>query len=131
MLTTLDFADILSEITRIDEVYAGTLDGNQEKCLGVFNENHGEIVKAIGGKKCTKTHTADFSICIHWTDIPTACENQAYQLAKALSGVRNYSFKKFNLRYISCEYPFTLGRDERGICEYAVKFKIYYEESEE
>lgn len=129
MLTTLDLADILSEITGIEEVYAGTLDGNKNKCLGVFNENHGEIFKAISN--CTKTHTADFSICIHWTDVPTACENQAYEIVKVLSEVRNYSFKKFNLKYISCEYPFALGRDERGICEYAVKFKIYYEESEE
>lgn len=128
MLTTLDFANILSEISGFGEIYANSLDRNKDKCLGVFTENHGEAFTALGGRKYTKTKTCEMSVCVHWTEAAASCEAKANEVMESLLNIRNYSYENFCIKYISCEYPFTLGRDERGICEYALKFKIYYEE---
>ena len=127
VLTTLEFADFLSTLLNFEDVYANNLDGNQEKCLGVFNRNSGRMQTAIGGKQCTKTKTCDLSVCVHWTEVASVCEQKANEILKILLGIKNCDFEDFCIKYISCDYPFNLGKNERGISEYAINFKVYYE----
>ena len=36
-MTLLNIADMLSDILDLQDVYAGTIDGNLDKCIGVYN----------------------------------------------------------------------------------------------
>ena len=127
MLTTLEFADFLSAILNFEDVYANNLDGNQDKCLGIFDRNSGKAYTAIGGKQCTKTKACDLSVCVHWSEVASVCEQKANEILKILLDIKNYDFENFCIKYISCDLPFNLGKNERGISEYAINFKVYYE----
>ena len=35
-MTLLNIADMLSDILDLQDVYAGTIDGNLDKCIGVY-----------------------------------------------------------------------------------------------
>ena len=37
-MTLLNIADMLSDILELQDVYAGTIDGNLDKCIGVYND---------------------------------------------------------------------------------------------
>lgn len=54
-MTLLNIADMLSDILDLQDVYAGTIDGNLDKCVGVYNAKTSKPQRiCIGGKACTK-----------------------------------------------------------------------------
>ena len=147
-------ADMFADILNIDDVYAGNIDSNLDKCIGVYNaKNQGAYKIALGGKPCTKTFEKKISILIHWTDNPTLVEQKANEILDVISSVRDYDTTKkqyliakdgknvvtafgkkisleseqdFILNFFQCNAPVPIGRDERGICEYVIEAKIYY-----
>lgn len=55
-MTLLNIADMLSDILDLQDVYAGAIDGNLDKCIGVYNAKTSKPQRiCIGGKACTKT----------------------------------------------------------------------------
>ena len=55
-MTLLNIADMLGDILTFEDVYAGTIDGNLDKCIGVYNAKTSKPQRiCIGGKACTKT----------------------------------------------------------------------------
>lgn len=67
-MTLLNIADMLSDILELQDVYAGTIDGNLDKCVGVYNAKTSKPQRiCIGGKACTKTlekHMKNISRCL-------------------------------------------------------------------
>ena len=127
----LDVADMLADVLGIDDVYAGTIDGNQAKCIGVYNAKSADKHSiCIGGKECTKTLDKKISILIHWTDNPTAAEKKADEILETVSDIREYRTDDFTVRFLKCNQAVPVGKDDRGVYEYVIEATIYYERNE-
>lgn len=134
MLTLLGIADMLADVLEIEDVYAGTIDANKNCCIGVYPDKNVSTKHriCIGGKACTITKDKAVSILIHWTDNPTSAEQEAQSVLEKLTDIRDYSVSEsVKIKYIDPCEPQSVGRDERGVCEYVIVCKIYYQESEE
>lgn len=131
-MTLLNIADMLAKVLDFDDVFAGNIDGNLDRCIGVYNGRTGGASRiCIGGKACTKTHDKSISILIHFTDNPTRAESEAERVLDILSSLRNEATEGGTVRFMTMHEPQSVGRDERGICEYVIEGTLYYEESEE
>ena len=63
-MTLLNIADMLSDILDLQDVYAGTIDGNLDKCIGVYNAKTSKPQRiCIGGKPAQK-HLKNISRCL-------------------------------------------------------------------
>ncbi len=132
MITLLDIAECLADILGTEEVYAGVIDGNKDKCIGVYNAKTSVPYRlAIGGRECTKTKEKHITLLIHHTDNPTLAETQAITVIQALEAIRGYEYECGEIKCVFSDEPVFIGRDERGICEYTINARIFYEESEE
>lgn len=130
-MTLLNIADMLSDILELQDVYAGAIDGNLDKCIGVYNVKASKPQRiCIGGKACTKTLEKHISVLIHWTDIPTQAEIKAQSVLDILSDIRQHKGDGFTVKYLECKEPVSVGRDERGVCEYVIEATVYYERNE-
>lgn len=67
---------------------------------------------------------------IHWTDTPTQAEIKAQSVLDILSDIRQYKGDGFTVKYLECKEPVSVGRDERGVCEYVIEATVYYERNE-
>lgn len=130
-MTLLNIADMLADILRSENVYAGNIDGNLDSCIGVYNAKTAEDqCICIGGKACTKTKEKHISILIHHTDNPTLAEERAEEILDKLSDIREYKIEHFKVHFLKCKKPVPIGRDERGVCEYVIETTVYYESEE-
>ena len=130
-MTLLNIADMLSDVLGFEDVYAGTIDGNLDKCIGVYSSKTSKPQRiCIGGKACTKTLEKHISVLIHWTDNPTQAEIKAQSVLDILSDIRSYAVGDLTVRYLECKEPVSVGRDERGVCEYVIEAAVYYERNE-
>jgi hypothetical protein len=131
-MTLLNIADMLAEVLDFGDVYAGNIDGNLDRCIGVYNgRNGGKHKICIGGKACTKTKEKQISILIHFTDNPTLAESEAQRVLDILADLRNEPTEGGTVRCIQANEPQNVGRDERNICEYVIEGTVYYEENTE
>lgn len=127
-LTLLNIADMLAGILGFKDVYAGNIDGNLERCIGVYaSKNNGAHKICIGGKACTKTLEKKISILIHWTDNPTFAEQEAERILDLLTDIRRYEAGGFIVRLLKCNDPVPVGKDDKGIYEYVIEAIVYYE----
>lgn len=129
-MTLLNVRDMLAELLETEQVYAGVLDSDLESCMGVFALKGGSRRLCIGGEQCTKTLEKRVTVIVHHTDAPSAAEARAEEVYEALAAVRRRRLGSFTVQYVQPAEPIDLGRDERGICEYAVEATIYYERNE-
>ncbi len=127
-MTLLDIADMFALKLGIEEVYAGDIDANQTQCIGVYNAKNAQPERiCLGGRACTKTFDKKISILIHWTDEPSRAEQQAQDVFDMLLALRNCECGNCMLKFVQADKPVWVGRDERGICEYVIECRIYYE----
>ena len=68
-MNLLNIADMLSDILTFEDVYAGAIDGNLDKCIGVYNAKTSKPQRiCIGGKACTKTLEKHISCLLYTSD---------------------------------------------------------------
>ena len=127
-MTLCNIADMLADILQFKDIYAGDINANLERSIGVYNAKRGGIHKiCIGGKACTKTLEKKISILIHWTDNPTLAEQEAERILDLLTDIRQYEAGDFIVRFLKCDDPVPVGKDGRGIYEYVIEAIVYYE----
>ena len=127
-MTLLNIAEMISFLLNTENVYAGNIDSNIDQSIGVYSGRKSGIHKVcLGGEEQTKTREKNISILIHWTDNPSDSELNAYRILDILVNVRNYEYDGGVLRFMLLNDPISVGRDNRGICEYVIEGKIYYE----
>lgn len=130
-MTLENLAEMLARTLDFKDVYAGNIDGNLDRCIGVYSGKKSTARKiCIGGKACTKTHEKQISLLIHFTDNPTLAESEAERVLDILSDLRNEPTDGGTVRYMALNEPISVGRDERGVCEYVIEGKVYYESEE-
>lgn len=121
-------ADVLSEIIEKSSIYAGNINANENSCIGVYASKRSAPHKfAIGGSESTLTREKDVTVLIHHTDNPSLAEKFANDVLDILADVRQYDLPAYMICYLSCSEPIDVGRDDRGICEYVIEMKIYYQ----
>ncbi|MBP3335546.1 MAG: hypothetical protein J6L61_05330 [Ruminiclostridium sp.] len=100
----IDAGDMLADVLGIENVYAGCIDANQDKCIGVYASRNTYPKKiSIGGKPCTKTHEKHISVLIHWLDNPTTAESAANEILDKLTDVHGcYTAGKHTVGFLSC-----------------------------
>lgn len=127
-MTLCNIADMLADILQFKDIYAGDINANLERSIGVYNAKRGGIYKiCIGGKACTKTLEKKISILIHWTDNPTFAEQEAERILDLLTDIRQYEAGDFIVRFLKCDDPVSVGKDDRGVYEYVIEAIVYYE----
>ena len=126
-MTLLNAADMLAELLDIEDIYAGNLDENKEKAIGVFLLKEQQKPLCLGGKSQTGFFYKDLSIIVHWTDNPTAAEQKANEIFEILSDVRNIQSGEYTVKFTQTRLPFYIGKDEKGVCEYAIETTLIYQ----
>lgn len=127
-MTLCNIADMLADTLQFKDIYAGDINANLERSIGVYNAKRGGIHKiCIGGKACTKTLEKKVSILIHWTDNPTLAEQEAERILDLLTDIRQYEAGDFIVRFFKCDDPVPVGKDDRGVYEYVIEAIVYYE----
>ena len=127
-MTLLEIAEMISFLLNTENVYAGNIDSNIDQSIGVYSGRKSGIHKVcLGGEEQTKTKEKDISILIHWSENPSDTEINTFRILDVLTKVRNYEYDGGVLRFMLLNDPISVGRDNRGICEYVIEGKIYYE----
>lgn len=127
-MTLCNIADMLADILQFKDIYAGSINANLERSIGIYNAKRGGIHKiCIGGKACTKTLEKKISILIHWTDNSTFAEQEAERILDLLTDIRHYEAGGFIVRLLKCNDPVPVGKDDKGIYEYVIEAIVYYE----
>lgn len=128
-MTTENLKNWIKSVMDIgDGIYCGTIDGNKEKCIGVYTAQMGNMRICLGGLDCTKIQTSMYKLLIHWTHDAVSAEEKAqnaYALLYAytggvMDGCRVYAIDPGG-------GPIPVGRDEKGINEYVINLKITHE----
>ena len=131
MMTLLDIADMLADVLDFEAIYAGNIDANKDSCIGVYASKNAYPQKmCVGGKACTKTKDKTVTILVHWTDNPTTAEIKSNEILDKLTDVRGYNANDYTVGFFKSKIPQSVGRDDRGICEYVIETTIYYERNE-
>ena len=111
--------NLLSEDTYVT---AGHIDSSLTEIIGVYSDKRAPSGRqiAVGGKEATLIHCYYFTVLIHWTSSPIKAEEKAKEMFKKLCEA-NFP----HVSYADISEPVFAGKDERGIFEYVINFKLY------
>ena len=130
-MTTENFKNWLKlQIDVGDGIAVGSIDGNKTKFIGVYDgrpSGNRQII-AVGGLDSTTHSEKQVRILVHWTNSPVQAETKAREIyglmqgdSRAIvDGVKVYSMDPG-------KGPISLGRDDKGICEYVIEITIIHE----
>ncbi len=109
-------------------IYVGTIDGNTEKCLGVYlQKRSGPARICLGGPKQTKTDELAVTVLVHWGKSSVQAETKACAIWKLFYGLTDTIMDGSWVCYADPGAgPIPLGRDERGVFEYVVNVRLIY-----
>ncbi len=111
--------NLLSEDTYVT---AGHIDSSLTETIGVYSDKRAPSVRqiAVGGEEATLIRCYYFTVLIHWTNSPVKAEEKAKEMFKKLCEA-NFP----HVSYADISEPVFAGKDERGIFEYVINFKLY------
>lgn len=131
MLLLADVRDWLQSLdpTLTDKIACGIIDGCADQFVGVYGNDREDPVRlCLGGADQTHMQTRRVKLLVHWTDTPTAAERKASDLWALLRGASGTAGDARIVLVDPGAAPISVGRDDRGICEYVIRAKIIYEE---
>lgn len=135
MLTISEFIGYLKQQSEFVGVkfYNGTIDKNEQKCVGIYLAGRGNPNMALGGPECSSFNTKSISILIHWTENSNQCELFSNKLYKFLMVQSNFILngrRIINVQMLD-DGPIDIKRDENNICEMVIRCNIFYGKKEE
>lgn len=128
-LTLLEIADLLAELLDFDSITAGCIDASLDKTIGVYQREPFAPRECVGGD--SSYQTAKFRVLVRWTDIPTEAEKKALEISELFDGFRDMETKDHIIKFADLKAVRSIGKDEKGVCEYIVDADIIYTEKEE
>jgi len=130
-MTLKDIKDWLKTvITDEANFYIGKIDGNKEKCIGVYSIDKGvKPIIALGGLSNTSYDIKPISILIHWNKNAHTTELVAKAVYNQMFGINNITIagKRIVSFDMQVNEPKSVGNDENGIYEYVIETNIIYE----
>lgn len=128
-LTLLEIADLLAELLDFDSVTSGCIDASLNKTIGVYQREPFVPRECIGGD--SSYQTSKLRVLVHWTDSPTEAEKKAFEISELFDGFRDMETKDHIIKFADLKAVRSIGKDEKGVCEYIVDADIIYTEKEE
>lgn len=128
-MTLLEIADLLAELLDFDSVTAGTIDVSLGETIGVYQREPFVPRECIGGD--SSYQTAKLQLLVHWSDNPSAAEKKAREIAELFDGFRDMETIDHIIKFADVRAVRSIGKDEKGVCEYIVDADIIYTEREE
>ncbi len=112
----------------VEKISVGSIDGNAEKYIGVYADESGGTARlCLGGQEQTRMQSKQVKLLVHWTNSPVQAEQKAASLWQLLLGTSG-QFGAYQIKTVDPgAAPISVGRDEKGICEYIIRLKIIYE----
>lgn len=128
-LTLLEIADLLAELIDFDSVTAGCIDASLDKTIGVYQREPFAPRECVGGD--SSYQTAKLRVLVRWTDSPPEAEKKALEISELFDGFRDMETKDHIIKFADLKAVRSIGKDEKGVCEYIVDADIIYTEKEE
>lgn len=125
-LTLLEIAALVAELLDIEAVTAGTINATLPESIGVYQRDDFVPRECIG--TVSSYETAKIRLLVHWSNNPTTAESKAYEIAEAVKGLRERDTSDHTIKFADVKAVRTIGKDEKGICEYVVDADITYSE---
>lgn len=109
-------------------IYVGTIDGNAEKCLGVYLQKRSGAARiCLGGPTQTKTAELWVTVLVHWGKSSVQAEAKACAIWQLFYGLTDTVMDGAQVYYADPgAEPVPVGRDEKGIFEYVVNVRLIY-----
>lgn len=127
--TLLEIADLLAELLDLDSVTAGCIDASLDKTIGVYQREPFVPRECVGGD--SSYQTAKLRVLVRWTDSPPEAEKKALEIAELFDGFRDMETKDHIIKFADLKAIRSIGKDEKGVCEYIVDADIIYTQKEE
>ena len=126
-LKLVEAADMLADILDFEDITAGCIDASLDRTIGVYQR--GEFVprECVGGAE-SSYQTAKLRFLLRWGSSPTAAEAKAAELAELLSSLSNMETSGHIIRFADVKAVRSIGKDEKGVCEYIVDADMIYSE---
>ncbi len=129
MMTVSNFIGYLKTLYPDYVFYNGTINKNDQRCVGVYLKGRGELHRAIGDLNNTSYSILPVSILIHWGKDARICETTANEIYISLQSAINITINNKRVIYfeLADSSPVDISRDENGICEMVIRLNILYE----
>lgn len=129
-LTLLEVADLTAELLDMEDVTAGAIDNALSQTVGVYQREGFVPRECVGGAE-SSYQTAKLRFLLRWGSSPTAAEAKAAELAELLSSLSNMETSGHIIRFADVKAVRSIGKDEKGVCEYIVDADMIYSERNE
>jgi hypothetical protein len=123
-----DIANYIQTIVPDASIYIGTLDANQEKCIGLYVTNRIPSILGIGGANNISYRILSIDLLVHWTENSIETMNKANEIYEKLEGVSNITLGNTEVVLIEPidSSPVDLYKDVHNISEALIRLTIYY-----
>lgn len=127
-MTLADVRNWLKSFDIAEHYYIGKLDNKQDKSLGVYSlKSNTPPVTAIG---CVSTYDImGVSLLLHYNNNANETEIVARKLYDFLLSTKNTQINNIPVYMIKLlqPEPVDVGTDEKGVYEWVIEMKIYFE----
>lgn len=128
-LTLLETADMLADVLDFEDITAGCIDASLDRTIGVYQR--GEFVP----RECIGTEpsfeTAKVRLLIRWGKNPSQAEAKAAEIGGLVQALRDMSTTAHVIKFADVKAVRSIGKDEKGICEYVIDADMIYSERNE
>lgn len=128
-MTLVEIADLLAELLDFDNVTAGSIVASLDKTIGVYQRDGFVSRECIGGD--SSYQTSKLRMLVHWTDNPSEAEKKAFEIAELFEGFREMETADHIIKFADVKAVRSIGKDEKGICEYIVDADVIYTKKED
>lgn len=128
-LTLLEIADLLAELLDFEGITAGCIDASLEKTIGVYQREPFVPRECIGGD--SSYQTSKLRMLIHWGENPHEAEKKALEISELFDGFRDVETADHIIKFADVRAVRSIGKDEKGVCEYIVDADIIYTKKED
>ena len=128
-LPLVEIADLLAELLDFDNVTAGSIVASLDKTIGIYQRDRFVSRECIGGD--SSYQTAKLRVLVHWGDDPTKAEEKAFEIAEMFEGFRDMETAKHIIKFADVKAVRSIGKDEKGVCEYIADVDFIYTKKED
>lgn len=128
-LTLLEVADLLADILDFEDITAGCIDGALDKTVGVYQRAEFVPRECVG--TASSYETAKMRLVIRWGNNPTIAEKKASEFGLIIRELREAVCSKHIIIFADVKAVRSIGKDDKGICEYVIDADFTYKERNE
>lgn len=126
MITLLEIADLLAYLLETESVTSGCIDASRSETIGVYQREEFVPRECIGTE--SSYQTARIRILVHWTNNPSQAEKKAVEIAELFSSFEDMETENHIIKFAEVKAVRSIGKDEKGICEYIADVNLIYTE---